>query len=110
MTISQDAFSDLALVLAQDADDDVQRTSEGLTVKGRLFSYLSRKGSLVVDLPLHRADDLIGRGAAASATGSLPAKGKWVAILESEDWSELAAESHQFVGEPAVGGQSSSPV
>ena len=38
-----------------------------------------------------------------SAAGRSEAKRAWVRITDSQDWPELAAEAHQFVGEPAVG-------
>lgn len=95
------AYEDLTVELAQDEDDDVTVTDEGLEVDGNLFAYLDGE-SLVVQLPKERADDLVERGVAARHADG----GDWVAIADPELWLELATESHQFVGEPAVGGQS----
>jgi hypothetical protein len=92
--------------LVADEDDDVVDGPEGLTVKGVLFAYESGDGLLVVDLPEHRAADLLSRDIAVAADTERPAKGRWVAVAASDDWLELATEAHQFVGEPAVGRQS----
>lgn len=98
------AFDLISGELVQDVDDDVTDAPDGLRVKGALFAY-EAEGALVVDLPNQRAEDLVTRGIATSATGRGTAKGAWVSIAqsESEDWLELATEAHQFVGEPAVG-------
>lgn len=100
------AFETLANQLLLDPDDDVKLTSAGLHVHGRLFAF--RDGdNLFVDLSSERANDLISRGIASRASGeTVEARGTWVLITDSEDWPELASESHQFVGEPAVGKQS----
>ena len=97
------AFDDLATQLLEDPDDDVALTSRGLHVHGKLFAFLD-EGDLVVDLSSGRAGDLVERGIAAPATDPVVVpKGAWVRIGDPEDWPELASESHQFVGEPAVG-------
>lgn len=100
------AFETLADQLLLDPDDDVTLTSAGLHVHGRLFAF--RDGDdLFVDLPAERAADLITRGIASRASGEAgEPRGAWVRIGDAEDWPELASESHQFVGEPAVGKQS----
>lgn len=89
--------------LLADPDDDVVDGPDGLTVKGALFAAQSEGGLLFVDLPEHRASDLVQRGVAEIADTDQPAKGRWVAITDTEDWLELAEEAHRFVGEPAVG-------
>jgi hypothetical protein len=97
------SFELLAAQLLEDPDLDVSVTATGLHVHGRLFAYLDGT-DLVVDLPTGRAEDLVGREVASSvAAGRSEAKGSWVRIADTEDWPELASESHQFVGEPAVG-------
>lgn len=97
------AFDLLTTQLLNDPDLDVSLTATGLHVRGRLFAYVDA-GSLVVDLPEARAADLVGRDVAAPvAAGRAEPKGAWVSIDDSDDWPELAAEAHQFVGEPAVG-------
>ncbi|HEV7813014.1 MAG TPA: hypothetical protein VGO99_08595 [Leifsonia sp.] len=103
---SAQAFDKLASQLLEDPDDDVALTSRGLHVHGKLFAWLD-DGDLVVDLPPDRAGDLVERGVGAPAADPVVApKGAWVRIGDSEDWPELASESHQFVGEPAVGRES----
>ncbi len=89
--------------LIADPDADVVDGPDGLTVKGALFAAAPEAGSLLVDLPTTRAADLIERGVAEPADTNHPAKGRWVAVTETDDWLELATEAHQFVGEPAVG-------
>jgi hypothetical protein len=93
----------LTTQLLQDPDLDVSVTATGLHVRGVLFAYLD-DGDLVADLPEPRARDLVAREVAAPvAAGRAEAKGAWVRVADPEDWPELAAEAHQFVGEPAVG-------
>lgn len=98
-------FDLVAGALAADPDDDVTSEGERLLVHGRVFAFLDGD-HIVVDLPASRAEDLVGRDVAADATGPSAARGRWVAIADPEDWAELATEAHQFVGEPAVGGES----
>ncbi|RKR76515.1 hypothetical protein [Frondihabitans australicus] len=95
------AWDDVTVELSQDEDDDVTVTDEGLTVDGNLFAYLEGE-LLVIQLPQARADDLVSRGIASRHADG----GDWVTIADPELWLELAGESHAFVGEPAVGGQS----
>jgi len=99
------AFDLVRAELLADPDDDVVDGPEGLEVKGALFAYESDQ-RLLVDLPQQRAADLVQRGVAEDAPTDRPAKGRWVAVTETDDWLELATEAHQFVGEPAVGRQS----
>lgn len=97
------SFELLAAQLLEDPDLDVSATATGLHVRGRLFAYLDGV-ELVVDLPEGRAADLVARGVASPVpAGRSEPKGAWVRIADSDDWPELAAEAHQFVGEPAVG-------
>ncbi|MHC5796437.1 hypothetical protein ACVXZ4_09780 [Lacisediminihabitans sp. FW035] len=98
-------FDELSQVLQTDADDDVTAIGDSLLVRGRLFAFRADR-LLVVDLPPERARDLIERGMAVNAAGNSPAHGTWVSISDIEDWPEIASEAHQFVGEPAVGGES----
>jgi hypothetical protein len=94
-------YDDLTLTLAQDPDDDVTVTDSGLEVHGRRFAFPDGD-QLVVKLAEHRANDLVSRGVATKHSEG----DGWVAITDTELWQELASESHTFVGEPAVGGQS----
>jgi hypothetical protein len=99
------AFDDLARVMLADPDDDVSVAGSTLLVKGAPFALVDGD-ALVVDLPTARADDLVNRDQAAASEAPTPAKGRWVAVADHQNWRELAAEAHQFVGEPAVGGDS----
>lgn len=98
-------FEVLSSALRNDADNDVTATGDSLFVRGRLFAFRADR-LLVVDLPPERARDLIERGMAVNAAGKSPAHGTWVSVSDIEDWPEIASEAHQFVGEPAVGGES----
>ncbi|ROQ38682.1 hypothetical protein EDF46_2323 [Frondihabitans sp. PhB188] len=101
MSDISDAYDELVLDLSQDEDDDVTVTDDGLLARGTLFLYLEGD-SIVIKLPADRSDDLVARGVAkAHADGA-----GWVSIADVELWPELAGESHSFVGEPAVGGES----
>ena len=108
MTDAQEtAFTDVVGALLSDADDDVTLNGDALLVKGRLFAVRSADGELVVDLPKERAKDLVDREIATEVEQAEPApKGAWVAVTDQENWLETATEAHQFVGEPAVGGES----
>src|SRR5438874_1788309 len=99
---ADNAFTDLAFALREDPDHDVTVEPGRLLVHGRVFARLDGE-ALVVDLAQARADDLVTRGIAAAASGDPAPSGAWVAITDTEDWTELATEAHQFVGEPAVG-------
>lgn len=100
------SFELLAAQLLEDPDLDVSVTATGLHVHGRLFAYLDGT-ELALDLPKDRAEDLVERGVASAVpAGRSEPKGAWVRIADQEDWPELASESHQFVGEPAVGRES----
>ena len=105
----QQTFSDVALALRGDPDDDVSVGGTRLLVKGRLFAFLNG-ALLLVDLPATRAADLVVRGIATivsdATAASAPAQGAWVGIDDAANWLELATEAHQFVGEPPVGRQS----
>ena len=92
--------------LLADVDADVADSTDGLVVKGTLFAHEPEEGRLVVDLPEARAVDLVSRGVAERYEDDRPAKGVWVVVTDTDDWLELATEAHQFVGEPAVGGES----
>lgn len=103
--LTDDAYDRMVITLSADPDDDVTVTDDGLLVRGRLFAF-RRGDALVVDLDPARAADLVARRMVAFAEARDQAKGTWVSIRDLEDWTELATEAHQFVGEPAVGGDS----
>ena len=91
-------YEDLSIELV-DSNDGVTVTPEGLRVHGKLFAFL-RDDDLVVHLSPARAADLVERGIAVSHEDD------WVRINDQQLWPELAREGHEFVGEPAVGGES----
>ena len=102
---ARDAYSLLSDELRADPDDDVAVTPAGLEVHGKLFAF-PLDDDLVVCLPASRASDLLARDVAAAHEHAAPAGGAWVRVDALDLWSELAAEAHTFVGEPAVGRQS----
>ncbi|HEY4153328.1 MAG TPA: hypothetical protein VGM38_08400 [Pseudolysinimonas sp.] len=104
-TESDRAFTSVSDALLSDPDDDVQLSGASLSVRGTVFARLEGD-ELLVDLPPSRAADLVSRGIASAADGIADAVGAWVSIHDTENWSELAGEAHQFVGEPPVGRQS----
>lgn len=97
-------FEDLAIELI-DSNDGVSITDAGLLVHGVLFAFL-RENDLVVDVSGLRASDLVKRGVAASYIHDGHPDRHWVRVSETQLWSELAREAHEYVGEPPVGGQS----
>ena len=102
-------FSDVAMALQADPDDDVAVEGTRLLVKGKLFAFVDG-AHLVVDVPAARAADLVVRGIASVVSDTTAAtaqpQGAWVGIDDAENWLELATEAHRFVGEPPVGRQS----
>jgi hypothetical protein len=101
---AQSAYDDLTLALAED-DDDVAVAEDGLLVRGILFAFLEGD-DLVVELPESRAADLKARGVAEAFRAAGHPTRDWVRVSDRQLWPELARESHEFVGEPAVGGES----
>ncbi len=101
------AFETLATELLNDPDRDVSRAGDTLSVHGRAFAAVDG-GSLLVQLPSARADDLISRGMATAAVGPDQAAeaAQWVRVTDQEDWSELAAEAHVLAEGHVPGGQS----
>ncbi len=99
------AYNSLTIELAEDEDYDVDIAADGLLVHGRLFAFLE-EDDLVVELPEARANDLKARGVAFAFRAAGHPSRDWVRVSDRQLWSELARESHTFVGEPAVGGES----
>jgi len=97
-------FEDLSIELV-DSNDGVSVTDAGLLVHGILFAFLL-ENDLVVDVSRLRARDLVKRGVAASYIHDGHPDRHWVRVSETQLWSELAREAHEYVGEPPVGGQS----
>ena len=99
------AYDALTIELAEDEDYDVDIAADGLLVHGRLFAFLEGD-DLVVELPEARANDLKARGVASVFRAAGHPTRDWARVSDRQLWSELARESHAFVGEPAVGGES----
>ncbi len=85
--------------------DEVTETREGLLVKGTLFAFLE-DDDLVVELPFSRSNDLVERGIAEHFRAEGHESRDWVRVNDQQLWPELAHEAHEYVGEPAVGGDS----
>ncbi|HEY0260142.1 MAG TPA: hypothetical protein VGC18_09860 [Lacisediminihabitans sp.] len=98
-----EAFENLALSLRD--EDGVTFEPSGLVVHGKLFAFLQGE-RLVVELPESRSRDLVTRGVAATFVSEGHPSRKWVSVADVQLWDELARESHEFVGEPPIGGQS----
>ncbi|NQX27767.1 hypothetical protein HQQ81_10485 [Microbacteriaceae bacterium VKM Ac-2854] len=93
------AYEDLTLELAD--EEGVSVADDALLVNEEEFAYLDGE-ALVVKLPEDRAADLREREVAVAQ----PDAEGWVRVEDTELWSELAGEAYEFVGEPAVGGES----
>jgi len=78
---------------------------DGMYVQGRLFAFFDQD-QLVVELPPGRLGDLELRGVAAPYISRVHPTRDWLIVRDQELWPELAREAHEFVGEPAVGGES----
>jgi len=102
-TASREKFDELAIEMA--GTDGVHLSPQGLTVHGKLFGFL-HGNELVVELPEARATDLKKRGVAFELRSADHPNREWVRVTDIELWPELARESHEYVGEPPVGGQS----
>jgi hypothetical protein len=101
--MSNDAYDELTFEIAE--LDGVAVQSDGLFVHGTLFAFLDGD-DLVVELPLGRMGDLEVRGIAAPFVSERHPTRDWVRVSDQQLWPELAREAHEYVGEPAVGGQS----
>ncbi|MEF2977389.1 hypothetical protein [Subtercola sp. YIM 133946] len=98
-----DAWQDLVVIMSD--EEGVTHTDEGLLVHGTVFAF--RAGDdLVVEVPRARASDLKNRGVAFAFTVDGHSSRDWVRVSDLQLWPELAREAHEFVGEPAVGGES----
>lgn len=96
----QAAYAEL-LAAMSDEDPDVTADQHTLLVRGRPFGWLDGD-VLRLRLPAERAGDLDHRGVAVRVSGS-PST---VRVIDVQLWPELASESRDYVGEPAVGGRS----
>ena len=86
-------------------DDGVTVNGNELFVHGTIFAFLDGD-DLVVEVSDARAADLTGRGVAAAFVADHHRTRNWVRVSDQQLWPELARESHDFTGEPAVGGDS----
>jgi len=86
-------------------DDGVTVDENELFVHGIIFAFLEGD-DLVVELPAARAADLTARGVAEVFVADDHPTRNWVRVSDLQLWPELARESHEFTGEPAVGGES----
>ena len=94
-----------ALIILMSEEEGVTVEDNELLVHGKVFAYLDGS-DLIVEVPDHRAVDLRTREVAeAFVSDGHPAR-DWVRVSDEQLWPELAREAHEFVGEPAVGGQS----
>ncbi|THG33078.1 hypothetical protein [Naasia lichenicola] len=100
---STSAYNDLLATLT--SDEGITVGPDGLLVHGTLFAYFA-EGELVVEVPEARASDLLARGVAEEYSHDGHPDRNWVKVSDAELWPELAHEAHDFVGEPAVGGDS----
>lgn len=98
-----EAFENLAISMRE--EDGVTFQPTALVVHDKLFAFLEQD-DLVVELPEARASDLITRGVAAKFSSKNHPSRKWVRVNDTQLWTELAYEAHEYVGEPAVGGES----
>ena len=97
------AYEELAFDMRD--DDGVSVDENELFVHGKIFAFLEGD-DLVVELSDARARDLTTRGVAeVFVTENHPTR-NWVRVSDRQLWPELARESHEFAGEPAVGGES----
>jgi hypothetical protein len=102
-SVAEDAFEGVRFSFRD--IDEVTESAEGLSVKGALFAFLEGD-DLVVELPFARSNDLVERGIAKKFSVEGQKARDWVRVSDQQLWPELARESHEFVGEPAVGGDS----
>jgi hypothetical protein len=86
-------------------EDGVTVVENELFVHGTIFAFLE-DDDLVVELSEARAADLKSRGVAEVFVADQHPTRNWVRVSDRELWPELARESHDFAGEPAVGGES----
>ena len=70
--------------------------SEGYSVRGKLFAFVSSDGRLVVKLPVERIDELdldnmVMRGSPMREWAAVPYE------VGAERWGAITAEAHAFV-------------
>lgn len=101
--LADNAYDALTFEIAQ--LEGVVVEPDGLFVNGKLFAFLLDE-DLIVELPLGRMSDLEVRGVVQPFSSERHPTRDWVRVSDQQLWSELAREAHEYVGEPAVGGES----
>jgi hypothetical protein len=99
------AYRELRTSMRLDTDYDVVVSEQGLLVHGKLFAFPDGD-DLVVEVSESRAKDLLERGVADPYLENGEPSSRKVRVSDLQLWPELAREAHNFVGEPAVGGES----
>jgi hypothetical protein len=97
------AYENVATSFQDDARVTVVQNQ--LHVDGTIFAFLD-DDQFVVELPESRVDDLVARGIAVRFTSHHHPARNWIRVADQQLWPELGRESHAFVGEPPVGGES----
>lgn len=73
-------------------------SSAGLRVDAKIFAMLMGD-RLVLKLPAHRVQELLGEGAAPFGTAGRAPMKEWVSVPAGMgDWRQLAQEAYDFVG------------
>jgi len=105
MTSSDAATAYEELSFELNVEDGVTVVENELLVHGTIFAFLD-DDELVLELPEARATDLVSRSVASRFTSHNHPTRNWIRVGDRELWPELTRESHEFVSEPAVGGES----
>lgn len=84
------------LLLRSDVAEGRMFGSEGYSVRGKLFAFVSTDGSLVVKLPVERIealglDNVVMRGSAMREWASVPY------VHGESAWASVIVEAHAFV-------------
>jgi hypothetical protein len=101
--LAAEAYENLTIEFAE--EEGVTIADGAILVHGKPFAYLDGN-DLVVDLPAARAADLASRGIAKRFRTDGVVSRELVRVADRTFWSELTREAHEYVGEPAVGGDS----
>ena len=99
----RDLYEELLVSLSD--NEGVTITAEGLVIHDKLFAFVDGD-DLVVEVTEARAADLTERGVAEAFSSEGHPSRKWVRVTDQQLWPELTREAHEYVGEPAVGGES----
>jgi len=105
MTSTEAATTYEELAFELKVEDGVTVVENELLVHGTIFAFLDGD-DLVLELPEARAGDLTARAVAERYSSHHHPTRNWVRVADREIWPELLRESHEFVSEPPVGGES----